>query len=144
MAKETKPKRTAPAARPITITAVVDAVGVLASDSTEGEVYFYDTNKAAGSTGFGTGELRTKVKRGDQLLWSTIALECEAHVAIAAIDIDSSVCEPQRKVYPGTDVSFWTATVKTDLDGAVPYRISFQVGTRTEPITAVQSPSLVG
>ncbi|MDX3383282.1 hypothetical protein PV682_17675 [Streptomyces niveiscabiei] len=144
MAKETEPKRPAPAARPITITAVVDAVGVLASDSTEGEVYFYDTNKAAGSTGFGTGELRTKVKQGDQLLWSTIALECEAHVAIAAIDIDSDVCEPRREVYPGTDVSFWTAEVKTDLDGAVPYRISFQVGTRTEPITAVQSPSLVG
>ncbi|MHC5904522.1 hypothetical protein ACVNF4_11535 [Streptomyces sp. S6] len=145
MATDTKSKKkTTATARPITITAVVDAVGILASDSTSGEVYFYDTNKAGGSTGFGTEQLRTKVKRGDQLLWSTIALECEAHVAIDSIEIDKSVCEPERKVYPGTDVSFWTAKVKTDISGAVPYRISFQVGTRTEPITTVQSPSLVG
>ncbi|MEU0247360.1 hypothetical protein ABZ192_24165 [Streptomyces sp. NPDC006235] len=143
MATSTKHKRTT-TARPITITAVVDVVGVLASDSTSGEVYLYDTNKASGSTGFGTEELKTKVKRGDQVLWTTIALECEAHVAIHGIDIDKNVCEPERMVYPDTDVTYWTGTVKKDIDGAVPYRITFQVGTRNEPIIAALSPALVG
>lgn len=143
MTTSTKQKQTT-TSRPITITAVVDAVGVLASDSTSGEVYLYDTNKSGGSTGFGTQELKTKVKRGDHLLWTTIALECEAHVAIHGIDIDKTVCEPERKVYPNTDVAYWTGTVKKDIDGAVPYRISFQVGTRNAPITTALSPALVG
>ncbi|WTW95786.1 hypothetical protein OG216_21435 [Streptomycetaceae bacterium NBC_01309] len=130
--------------RPISITAVVDCVGVLATGLTAGQIYMYDTNKAGGSTGFGTEELRTPVTRGDELLWNCLALECEAYVAIEGIEIDADVCVPVRKVYPGTDVSYWSATVKKAAAGAVPYRIRFLVGTRAEPIPTVLSPTLVG
>ncbi len=52
----TKARQTAAeatATRPVTITAVVDCPGILASRSTRGNLYLYDTNKAGGSTGLG-------------------------------------------------------------------------------------------
>ncbi|AQZ65279.1 hypothetical protein BKM31_30965 [[Actinomadura] parvosata subsp. kistnae] len=129
---------------PISITAVLDAVGALAAGSVRGNLYMYDTNKAGGSTGFGTEELRTRVRAGDRVLWNCLALECEAFVGIAGIEVDKSVIEPERKVYPGTDVAYWIGTVKKDDIDVVPYRIRFLVGTRTEPITTTLSPTLVG
>ncbi|MFE0100948.1 hypothetical protein [Streptomyces sp. NPDC059009] len=130
--------------RPISITAVVDCVGALATGSVHGNLYLYDTNKAGGSTGFGTEQLRTRVRRGDQLLWNVLALECEAYVGIDDIVIDSEVCEPVRKVYPGTDIAYWTATVKKDDVQVVSYQIKFKLGSRDEPITTTLSQSLVG
>ncbi|CAM5706674.1 hypothetical protein SALBM135S_07701 [Streptomyces alboniger] len=143
MTTRTKPRETA-VKRPVSITAVVDAVGALAAGNTDGHLYMYDTNRSGGSTGFGTEELRTKAKRGDILLWNCLALECEAYVSIENILIDPEVCEPERKVYPGTDVSYWTGTVKkTDLE-PITYQIVFRLGTRDEPITATLSSSLIG
>jgi hypothetical protein len=141
----TKPRQPEPGSkRPISITAVVDCVGALASGSMSGHLYLYDTNKAAGSTGLGTEELRTWVRRGDQLHWNALALECEAFVGIDGVEIDKEVCEPEERVYPGTDVTYWIGTVKKDAVEAVPYRLSFRLGTRTEPLTAPRSPALVG
>ncbi|MGK4580097.1 hypothetical protein [Kitasatospora sp. HPMI-4] len=140
----TKPRQKTTPKRPISITAVVDCVGMLAAQSTNGHLYLYDTNRAGGSAGFGTEELRTKVKAGDQLLWNVLALECEAFVAIDGIVIDPEVCEPVRKVYPGTDVAYWIGTVKKDEVSHVPYQIKFRLGTQTEPITTTLSPALVG
>ncbi|GAA2236824.1 MULTISPECIES: hypothetical protein [Kitasatospora] len=140
----TKPRQKTAPKRPISITAVVDCVGMLAARSTSGHLYLYDTNKAGGSVGFGTEELKTKVRTGDQLLWNVLALECEAFVAIDDIVIDPEVCEPVRKVFPGTDVAYWTGTVKKDGLSAVPYQIKFRLGTQAEPITTTLSPALVG
>jgi hypothetical protein len=130
--------------RPIAITAVVDCVGALATGTVHGNLYFYDTNKAGGSTGFGTEELRTRVRAGDQLLWSVLALECEAYVAIDGILIDHELCEPERRVYPGTDVAYWIGTVKKNTTEASSYQIKFRLGSRDEPIATTLSPSLVG
>ncbi|MFI6644948.1 hypothetical protein [Streptomyces sp. NPDC050504] len=130
--------------RPISITAVLDVVGVLASNNVHGHLYMYDTNKAGGSTGFGTEELRTRVRRGDQILWNVLALECEAYVAIDDIVVDREVIEPERKVYPGTDVAYWVGTVKKDDVDSLPYQLKFRVGTRDEPITATVASTLVG
>jgi hypothetical protein len=129
--------------RPVTITAVVDCPGILASRSTSGNLYMYDTSKTAGSTGFGTEELRTPVKIGDQLLWNVHVLECETYVSIEGIEIDNTICVPEKKVYPSTDISYWTATVLKDIPQAVPYRIRFGVGTLTEPVTASLPSALV-
>lgn len=137
-------RKTTTSRRPVSITAVVDAVGALAQESLQGNLYMYDTNKTEGSTGFGTGELRTRVQSGDQLVWSVLALECEAFVAIDEILIDKAVCEPERKVYPGTDVAYWIGTVKKHDVGVVPYQISFRLGTRDEPMTTNLPPALVG
>ncbi|MFI0239856.1 hypothetical protein [Streptomyces sp. NPDC016845] len=130
--------------RPVSITAVVDAVGALATGTLHGNLYFYDTNKAAGSTGFGTEELRTRVRAGDQLLWGVLALECEAYLAIDGIIVDPELVVPERRVYPGTDVAYWIGTVKRDTTVPVPYQIKFKVGSRDEPLTTPLSPSLVG
>ncbi|MGW5863282.1 hypothetical protein ACWFRJ_14060 [Streptomyces sp. NPDC055239] len=136
-------RETGTAKRPISITAVVDCVGALAAGNMQGHLYMYDTNRSAGSTGFGTEELQTRAKKGDQLLWNALALECEAYVAIDGIEIDSSICVPERKVYPGTDVAYWTGTVKKDAPN-VTYQISFKLGTRDESIATTLSSSLIG
>jgi hypothetical protein len=131
---------------PISITAVVDVVGALATRGLSGNLYLLDTNKTGGSTGIGTEELKTKVKKGDQLLWTVLPLECEAYASIDDIMIDSAVCEVEQRTYPGTDISYWAGTVKKDID-AIPYQISFKLGTRIEPITTASSalsPFLIG
>ncbi|GII85279.1 hypothetical protein Ssi03_32690 [Sphaerisporangium siamense] len=131
-------------ARPVTITAVVDPVAALASENLDDNLYLYDTNKAAGSSGFGTPELHSRVRKGDTLLWNVIPLECETYVALADIEIDPKIAEPTRKVYPDTDIVFWTAEVKQDLTKPVPYRLSFLLGTVATPFTPTARPTLSG
>ncbi|MDL4816211.1 hypothetical protein [Actinomadura opuntiae] len=132
-----------PESRPVSITAVVDPVAALASGTLEGNLYLYDTNKAEGSTGFGTLDLRTRVRSGDRIIWNVVVLECETYAALDEIVIDEKVCAPERKVYPNTDIAYWTATVKRHVTEPVPYRLKFRLGTVTEPY-AVSSPALVG
>lgn len=127
----------------ITISSVVDVVGALATDSMSGQVYFMDTNKAGGSTGQGTENLRTVVAKGDRLVWTVIFLECEAYTEIDDIVIDKEFCEPKKKVYVGTDVSYWIATVKKDV-GVVPYTVRYKLGTRAEPIATTSNLALAG
>jgi len=129
--------------RPVSITAVVDPVGALSAGSIQNNLYMYDTNKAAGSTGFGTGELRTRVQPGARLLWNVVVLECETYAGIDGIVMDERVCEPERKVYPGTDIVYWTGTLKRAVIEPVPYQLRFRLGTVTEPFTAAPS-ALVG
>jgi hypothetical protein len=143
MATETKAKTIETKGKTITIASVIDVVGALASDSLSGEVYFMDTNKANGSTGQGTENLKTVVEKGDRLVWTVIFLECEAYAAIDEIIIDKNYCEPEKKTYEGTDVSYWSGTVKKDVK-FVPYTIKFKVGTRAESIPTASPLYLVG
>ncbi|HEY6795050.1 MAG TPA: hypothetical protein VI248_10260 [Kineosporiaceae bacterium] len=126
------------------IAAVVDCVGSLATGSLAGNLYLYDTNKSGGSTGHGSEDLHTRVKVGDQLLWTAFGLECETFLRIAEISMDETVCVPERHLYPGTDVSYWIATVKKNPIGELPYRLAFTVGARREPMFAPRSPVLFG
>ncbi|MEV4095849.1 hypothetical protein [Streptosporangium saharense] len=131
-------------ARPVTITAVVDPVAALASENLDDNLYLYDTNRADGSTGFGTPELRSLVRKGDTLLWNVIPLECETYVSLTGIEIDPQIAEPTQKVYPGTDIVFWTAEVKQDITEPVPYRLSFLLGTVSTPFSPTARPVLAG
>ena len=128
---------------PIAISAVVDVVAALASGTLSGSLYLLDTNRANGSTGIGTEQLRTVVREGDQLVWTVMPLECEAYVSIDGIAIDREVCDPERQVYPGTDISYWIGTVKTDV-ALAPYTITFGVGPGVKPMTTPSTPFLVG
>lgn len=128
---------------PIAISAVVDVVGALATGSLSGNLYLLDTNRAHGSSGAGTENLRTVVRKGDQLIWTVLPLEAEAYAGIENITIDKEVCEPEKKTYPGTDISFWTGTIKKDVLGT-PYDIEFKLGRRAEAMTTPVSPVLVG
>ena len=136
MAKEAKVKT-------ITIAAVIDVVGVLATDSTEGQVYFMDTNKDNGSLSQGTEYLKTAVTKGDKVVWMVQPLECEAYTAIDDIIIDKDYCEPEKKTYEGTDISFWVGTIKKDIT-MIPYSVKFKVGTRAESIGTNPTLCLVG
>jgi hypothetical protein len=127
----------------VSVTAVVDCVAALATRSLDGNMYMYDTNRLGGSTGFGTEEAQTLVRKGDQVVWTVHPLECEAYVAIDSILIDPTVCAPEEKVYEGTDISYWTGTVKKNAPAAVPYQIRLRIGTRTEPISGTRSAALV-
>jgi hypothetical protein len=131
------------ATKTITIASVIDVVGALATDSLKGEVYFTDTEKANGSTGHGTDSLKTMVAAGDRLVWTVTFLECEAYAAIDEIIIDEKYCEPEKKVYEGTDVSYWSGIVKKNVS-LVPYTIKFKVGTRDESIATATPLYLVG
>ncbi|MDX6741293.1 hypothetical protein [Actinocorallia sp. A-T 12471] len=138
------PPKPSGALRPVTITAVVDPVAALASGDLDENLYLYDTNRTAGSSGFGTPELRTRVRKGDRLLWNVIPLECETFVALSGIEIDRRVADPVREFYPGTDIAFWTATVKRELVKPVTYRLSFLLGGVAEPFTVAAEQALVG
>ena len=132
-----------PKSKMITVVSVVDIVGALSTETLEGNIYFMDTNKAGGSKDLGTESVKTAVKKGDRVIWGVQALECEAFAAIHGIIIDKDFCEPERKVYPGTDVSYWMGTVKKDID-SLSYHIQLKVGTRTEPMTTVTELYLIG
>jgi hypothetical protein len=130
--------------RPVSITAVVDVVGALAARTMHGHLYLYDTNKTMGSVGFGTECLRTRVHKDDQILWNVVVLECETYASIDGIQIDDRICEPERKVCPGTDIACWIATIKQDLTEPAPYWLRFRLGTLAGPITTTSSSFLVG
>lgn len=130
-------------AKTITISALVDVVGALAAESLQNSIYLTDNNKLNGSTDEGTEVLKTKVKKGDQLMWTSMSLEPEAYASITGIIIDSEYCEPEQRPYVGSDITFWIGTVKKDLE-AVPYKIKIKVGNRQLELTTPNSPSLIG
>lgn len=144
-ATKTKPaSTTAPKeGKTISVVSVVDIVGALSMETLGGNIYFMDTNKAGGSQDLGTESVKTAVKKGDRVIWGVQALECEAFASINDIVIDKEYCQPEKKVYPGTDVSYWMGTVKKDID-SLPYHIKLNVGTRTEPMTTVTELYLIG
>jgi hypothetical protein len=130
---------------PLMITSVVDCVGALATGGIDGNLHLFDTNRRGGSTGVGTEALHSAVQVGDELLWTVMSLECEAHVAIDDVSFDSDVCVPEQHLYPHSGVPYWRATVLRPITGIIPYNISFTVGTRVEPMTTTRySPALIG
>jgi hypothetical protein len=127
----------------ITVTAVIDIAAALSNESLSGNVYFIDNNKVNGSSGEGTETLRTMVKKGDRLVWSVHALECEAFSGIEEIIIDKNTCEPEKKIHEHSDFTYWVGTVKQDVK-VLAYNVRFRLGSRAEAMTTVASPCLVG
>jgi len=129
----------------ISILSVVDVVGALADDNLSGNVHLMDNNKANGSHDQGTESLKTVVKKGDNLVWTTLPLECEAYASIEGVLIDKDYCDPQQATYKDTAITYWSGTVKRNLNGAaIPYRLKFQVGNRLELMSTSATPYLVG
>lgn len=127
----------------ITIMTFINVIGALARNTLTDNLYMIDSNKANGSQDLGTGVLKTKVKMGDQLLWTVMPIEPEAFGSITGIIIDSDFCEPEQKYFPGSDVTYWQGTVKKDLQ-SVPYNLKMRVGTRDQELTTTEAPSLIG
>jgi hypothetical protein len=131
----------------IAIVSVVDVAGALAADTLTGSIYLMDNNKANGSTDEGSEFLKTKVRKGDQLVWVSVPLECEAYVSITAVEIDEKYreyCDPAKGVYPDTNVVYWLGEIKKDLDVTIPYNLKFRVGSHRDDMTTTTPPSLIG
>ena len=134
-------------ANQLRILIVVDVVGALATETLDGAVWLMDSNKTGGSTNEGTGQLTTAVGRGDQLIWTTMSLECEAFAAIEAIEIDHNYCEVTRGVYEGTDIRYWLGKIKKDPGKSlVPYNVLFKLGSRagTMSLSGPDLPAITG
>jgi hypothetical protein len=131
----------------IAIVSVVDVVGALADDTLTGSIYLIDDNKANGSTDEGSEVLKTKVKKGDQLVWVCVPLECEAYVSITGVEIDEKYreyCDPKKAVYPGTNVVYWLGEITKELDVIIPYNLKFKLGSHKDDMATTASPSLIG
>ena len=126
------------------IVAVVDVVGALATDTIDGAVWLLDSSKDGGSTNEGTGRLTTAVQEGDELLWTTMSLECEAFAAIDLVEIDPAYCDVTREVYPGTDIAYWLGTIVKDPGTTlIPYKLRFALGSRVERMS-LSGPAITG
>lgn len=128
-----------------TILSTVDVIGALVDESLNYNIYLFDNNKANGSKDLGTDSLKTKVEKGDLLIWTLLPLEPESYSAISNIEIDKTVCEPKQKTYEGSDVTFWEGVVKKDIE-EVPYSISFALGNKELVVSSDEHsrPSLIG
>lgn len=121
----------------ITIMVVADVVGILASDSLEGNLYLYDNNRAGGSVGEGTEHLKTRLKfERDQvnLLWNVMSLEPESYACISQIKTDSEDFKIDSKSYPGSDITYWKGTIKKTFRQHT-YYLSLKVGNREKEYT---------
>lgn len=134
-------------AKKLRIIVMVDVVGALANETLDGAIWLVDSNKSGGSAEEGTGHLRTAVKKGDELIWTAMSLECEAFAAIEAIEIDPAYCEVKRGVYEGTDVSYWLGKIKKEPGSSVvPYNLQVRLGSRadTMPLPDPSLPAITG
>lgn len=131
----------------IAIVSVVDVVGALAANNLSGSFYLFDDNKRKGSLDEGTELLKTKVFKGDQVVWISIPLECEAYVSISGVEIDKKYkdyCDVRKDVYPGTNVVYWLGDIKKELDGPIPYSLKFKLGSHKGDLATSNAPTLIG
>jgi hypothetical protein len=130
-------------AHEISIKALVDVVAVLSNDTLQGNVHLMDTNKLNGSINEGTLVLETAVKEGDELIWSTFGLETESYVEISDITVNFEFLnKPIRKVYDGTNISYWESKVIKTPTGKIPYSIRFCVGSSGAIFSTIKGPSI--
>jgi hypothetical protein len=126
----------------VTIVTVIDIVGALTTRSLDGVTFLFDDNRRFGSDGLGTASLRTKVRAGDTLVWTTFPLEVEAFVGISEVVIAPAICKPERRRFPGSDIIYWQAIV-LDCSDEVPYQIKYFVGDDQTVMSPTRSPFLI-
>lgn len=117
----------------ITTGIVTDALGILSTDSLEGNLYMFDDNRLGGSFGEGTSGLVTVLDFGDnrpdeyELAWFVMNLRPDVSVEITDMRLQSDDVTAERQVYDETDVTYWIIRVKNAFDtlkGTVSLRIA--------------------
>jgi hypothetical protein len=126
----------------INVKSIIDVVGALDDNTLKGNCYLYDDNRRGGSRNQGTHKLATAVKKGDQIIWTVTAMECEAYADITAINVAQDVCEVKRHTYEGTAIVYWLGTVKEDVDN-LPYSITLNVGSHSSSMTCDHGSRLI-
>lgn len=101
----------------------VDVLAALYQGQLAGNVFGFDSNRPYGSSGQGGDRTATVVHPGDQLLWSSLSLECEAFVDIVAIRVPGAAATVRQ--FQGSQ--FWSTRVPP-LAGPTHYRVSLELG----------------
>lgn len=127
----------------ITIKSVIDVAAVLDTQALDNNLYLYDSNRRSGSKREGTSQLATAVKKGDRIAWVMAPLECEIYTEIVQIGIPSAICEVVSHVFPGTNIVYWTGTVKKAITDEIKYSITYGLGPTRLQVATVEGPSLV-
>ncbi|BDD03235.1 hypothetical protein [Aureibacter tunicatorum] len=115
----------------ISIVMVIDVVGALADGCLTENYYLLDNNKLKGSQDEGTQQLKTAISKGDSVVWSVVALECESYVDIVGVSLGGELEEKfalKKELYPYADIGFWKADIKSKIDSEHPYYLTLQVG----------------
>jgi hypothetical protein len=116
----------------IVLIIAVDIIGVLASSTLSGNIYFFDNNKMAGSTGEGSDCLKTKIlfrpNEETTLVWNVMPLEPESFAGISKITADNDYLDIKRGQYPDSDVVYWTGKVKKQFE-RLSYKLTLAIGT---------------
>lgn len=125
--------------RTISVMAVVDVVGLLASDTLDGNIYLFDNNRKNGSENEGTGHLKTRFAsdggRGKiTVLWNVMSIEPEAYITITKIEADSPHLKVSNECYKGSDIVFWKGIVDKKFKKST-YRLFIKAGNREKEYT---------
>lgn len=107
----------------VVVKVFVDVLAALHQERMSGNVFAFDANRPYGSAGQGTDQIATVVRRGDQLLWVPLSLECEAFVDI----VDVAIPGLAAKQVPVLGAACWTARPPVPTD-PIRYRLTFELG----------------
>ncbi len=116
-------------ARVIYIICALDVMEALVNDTVDDSLYMFDNNKAGGSTGIGSNELKTVVCPGDTIVWMASGLEVETLVDVHIVSgpAAETLGVHQAESY-GT--KYWTCTVGEGISGTYCYSLDIQVESR--------------
>lgn len=108
--------------RIITVKIVTDALAILSSGSPENHLYMFDNNRLGGSYGEGTSQLVTVLDFAERkpeeygILCYAMNLRPDVAVEIEDIQFGTDAVKAERRVYEGTDISYWMIHVERAFD----------------------------
>lgn len=122
------------------VLALLDVVGALSADTLANNLFLFDNNRWAGSTGHGSASLTTAAQQGDVVVWTTMALECEAFARLQLVEIDTRYSEYvalDAAAFSETPEVYWFARILKPLPAeGIPYRLSYRLGSALAPYRA--------
>lgn len=123
-----------------TIMGGVDVAQALADESLVNNQYWFDTNAAGGSTGMGTGTLKTVLNRGDSVIWVVSGFEVETFVDMTGISIPAQilVANSLQGTSYGYGYTVWSAQIAADAaSGEYTYQVTLNL--ENKPMTTTLS-----
>ncbi len=123
-------------ATPKTIMGGIDVAQALADRSLVNNQYWFDTNAAGGSTGLGTGALKTVVHQGDSVAWVVSGLEVETLVDVTAVSVPAQILEANslHGTTYGYGYTVWSAQIAANAaSGDYSYQVTLNL--ENKPMT---------
>lgn len=129
----------------IVINIVADAMGILADDSLEGNLYLFDNNRSGGSKGEGTSSLQCMVcydwESGDKgalsecrILWNITNLCPDIRVDLSDLQMSGDAFHVEKNFYEDTDIPYWAGRVCHAFDTET-CRFTIRIGSYAKEFT---------